>query len=205
MRVLRILLFLVFLYLVFVGMWALMQETGLCAAEIGADAATDTTLRRLGKSFRFGDIVEFNDLLGRHGIATAHFYMFGCPGETQETVIEGIDNIRNMKKTVSFIYMGLRILPDTPLARIARREGLLSEGQDLLEPVYYIAPGLDREWLEKTLTEGFAGLRNCVFPPDILDSSLQFLYKLGHVGFLWDMVQPRRRRARAKRRRHGTE
>jgi len=183
----------------------LMKETGLRAAEIGADAATDTTLRKLGKSFRFRDIIECNDLFGRHGIGAAHFYMFGCPGETQDTVIEGIDNIRNLKKAVSFIYMGLRILPNTPLAWIAKKEGLLSEEHDLLDPVFYIAPGIDKEWLEKTLTDGFAGLRHCVFPPDILDSSLAFLYKLGHVGFLWDMVLTKSRRARGKPRRHGTE
>ena len=110
-----------------------------------------------------------------------------------------------MKKTVSFIYMGLRILPDTPLAKIAKREGLISEGQDLLEPAFYIAPGIDRDWLEKMLTDGFAGLRHCVFPPDLLDSSLAFLYRLGHVGFLWDMVLTKRKRPRGKRRRHGTE
>jgi radical SAM superfamily enzyme YgiQ (UPF0313 family) len=183
----------------------LMKETGLRAAEIGADAATDTTLRKLGKSFLWRDVVECNELFGRHGVGTAHFYMFGSPGETRETVIEGIDNIRNMKDTVSFIYMGLRILPSTPLARLAKQQGLLSDEHDLLEPIYYIAPGLDREWLEKTLTEAFASLRNCVFPPDILDSSLQFLYRLGHVGFLWDMVRPRRKRVRGRRRRHGTE
>lgn len=184
---------------------ALMKETGLRAAEIGADAATDTTLRKLGKSFRFRDIVESTELFGRHGIGAAHFYMFGCPGETLDTVIEGIENIKSLKKTVSFIYMGLRILPDTPLAKIAKREGLISEGQDLLDPVYYIAPGIDRDWLEKTLTDGFAGLRHCVFPPDLLDSSLAFLYRLGHVGFLWDMVLTKRKRPRGKRKRHGTE
>ena len=68
----------------------LMKQTGLQSAEIGADAATDTTLRRLGKSFRFEDIVQCNDLFGRHDIGTAHFYMFGSPGETQQTVLEGI-------------------------------------------------------------------------------------------------------------------
>lgn len=183
----------------------LMKQTGLRAAEIGADAATDTTLRKLGKSFRFRDIVECTDLFGRHEIGAAHFYMFGGPGETQDTVIEGIENIKSLKKTVSFIYMGLRILPNTPLARIAKREGLLSEEHDLLDPVYYIAPGIDKDWLEKTLTDGFAGLRHCVFPPDILDSSLAFLYRLGHVGFLWDMVLTKRKRPRGKRRRHGTE
>ena len=182
-----------------------MKETGLKSAEIGADAATDTTLRKLGKSFRFHDIVDCNDLFGRHDVATAHFYMFGGPGETQETVLQGIENIRSMKKTVSFIFMGLRILPNTPLARLAQREGLLPRNHELLEPVYYIAPGLDREWLEKTLTDGFSGLRHCVFPPDSLDSSLQFLFRLGHAGFLWDMIIPDDKKVRRRSRRHVRE
>jgi lipid biosynthesis B12-binding/radical SAM protein len=181
----------------------LMRETGLKSAEIGADAATDTTLQRLGKAFLFEDVVACNELFGRHGIATAHFYMFGGPGETRETVLLGIENVRNMKKTVSFIYMGLRLFPHTRLATLAEREGLLERGQELLEAVYYLAPGLDEEWLERTLTEGFADLRHCVFPPDILDSSLQFLYRLGHSGFLWDMVIPGNAGTRGRRKRHG--
>jgi radical SAM superfamily enzyme YgiQ (UPF0313 family) len=183
----------------------LMREAGLTSAEIGADATTDATLRKLGKSFLFKDIVDCNDLFRRHDIATAHFYMFGSPGETRATVLEGIENVTGMEKTVSFIFMGLRILPCTPLARIAEREGLLSSDRELLEPIYYIAPGIDKEWLEKTLTEAFSGLRHCVFPPDILDSSLQFLYKLGHAGFLWDMVIPDDKKVRRRRRRHGAK
>jgi lipid biosynthesis B12-binding/radical SAM protein len=178
---------------------ALMKETGLKAAEIGADASTDITLKRLGKSFRFRDIVECNDLFARHGIATAHFYMFGCPGETKETVMEGLENIKNMKKTVSFIFMGIRILPDTILHRIAVAEGLLSNENTLLESTYYIAPGIEREWLEKTLTEGFSGIKNCVFPPDSMDGSLQFLHKLGYSGSLWDMLVPADKKKRRQR------
>jgi len=188
------------------GCVSLMKQTGLKSAEIGADAATDATLSRLGKSFLFKDIIDCNDLFGRHDIATAHFYMFGCPGETRETVMEGIENIKNMKKTVSFIYMGIRILPNTPLARLAQKEGLFSQPEELLESVYYIAPGIDKNWLEKTLSDGFAGLRHCVFPPDILDSSLQFLYKLGHAGFLWDMLIPgTEKKTRRRRRQHEQE
>jgi lipid biosynthesis B12-binding/radical SAM protein len=180
-----------------------MKRTGLTSAEIGADASTDTTLRRLGKSFRFKDIVECNELFRRHDVGTSHFYMFGTPGETRETVLEGIENVKSIENTVSFIYMGVRILPGTPLARLARREGLLSDEHDLLEPVYYIAPGIDRKWLEETLADAFSGVRNCVFPPDRLDSGLQFLYRMGHSGFLWNMVLPRKRRTRERRIRHG--
>ncbi len=176
---------------------SLMQSTGLKAAEIGADAPSDITLKSLGKSFSFRDIIECNDMFGKFNIATAHYFMFGCPGETRKAVLEGVDNIKSLKKTVSFIFMGIRILPNTPLAKLAEKEGIISGGQDLFEPVYYISPSIERKWLEITLTEAFKGMRNCVFPPDALDSSLAFLHKLGYSGSLWDMLIPGRvRRSR---------
>jgi len=178
---------------------ALMQETGLKAAEIGADACSDTTLKKLGKSFSFKDIIECNALFAKYKIATAHYFMFGCPGETKETVTEGINNVKNLTKTASFIFMGVRILPGTPLAQLAIEEGLIKPEQELLEPVYYIAPGLDRKWLEETLTESFKGIRNCVFPPDALDNSLAFLHKLGYSGSLWEMLIPGNSRRNRKK------
>jgi len=178
---------------------ALMQETGLKAAEMGADASTDTTLKKLGKSFTFKDVLESNALFAKYNIATAHYFMFASPGETKETVIEGINNIKSLPKTASFIFMGIRILPNTPLAQLAVKEGLIKAGQNLLEPVYYLAPGLDRKWLEDTLTEAFKGIRNCVFPPDALDSSLAFLHKLGYSGSLWEMLIPGNARRNRKK------
>ena len=169
----------------------LMKQTGLKAAEMGADAASNITLKKLGKSFQFNDIVKCNDMFIRNGVATAHYYMFGCPGETQETVMEGIHNIINLEKTVSFIFMGIRILPGTHLAETAIKQGIISRDQGLLEPVYYIAPGIDKQWLKNTLNNAFKGIRHCVFPPDVLDSSLQFLHKLGYSGSLWDMLIPK--------------
>jgi lipid biosynthesis B12-binding/radical SAM protein len=173
---------------------AMMKETGLHAAEIGSDAASDEALRRLGKSHRFADILACNDLFVRHGVASAHYFMFGCPGETQELVLEGIRNVKSLQGAAIFIFMGIRILPGTALAEVARESGLLSrDDKDLLEPVYYISPELDRGWLEKTLTEAFAGQKHCVFPPDSMDSSLSFLHKMGHVGPLWDLLLQEKR------------
>ena len=156
-------------------------------------------MKKLGKSFLFKDIIAFNDRFNEYKIATAHFYMFGSPGETKETVLQGIKNIKNLKKTVSFMFMGIRILPGTPLSRIAQKEGIISKTSNLLEPVYYIAPELDKKWLEKTLTDGFSDVRNCVFPPDALDSSLQFLHKLGYSGSMWDMLLSDRKKQRKKK------
>jgi radical SAM superfamily enzyme YgiQ (UPF0313 family) len=177
----------------------MMKQTGLAAAEIGADAPTDTTLRGLGKSFSFDDVVECNDLFARNDISSSNYFMFGCPGETQNTVDEGIENITKLQNTVSFIFMGIRIIKATPLASIAISEGLLTPNQNLLTPVYYIAPGLDRRWLEKTLRDAFKGTKRCVFPPDSLDRSLQLMHSLGYAGSIWDILIPKKEKSNRRR------
>jgi radical SAM superfamily enzyme YgiQ (UPF0313 family) len=177
-----------------------MKQTGFGAAEVGTDAACDTTLRRMGKSFTFSDVVSSNDLFVRHGIATSHFFMFGGPGETPETVEEGIRNILSLQKCVSFIFMGVRILPDTPLARLAVKENLIAPDDGLLKPVYYLSPSVDKKWMEERLTSAFKGLRHCIFPPDAMDNSLQILHKLGYTGPMWDLLLSERKpRERTKK------
>lgn len=168
----------------------LMKETGLAAVEIGADAACDITLKKMGKGFTFKDIIDCNDLFAKHGIAASNFFMFGGPGETKETVIEGIENIKGLNKAINFIFMGIRILPKTPLAHIAAREGIISADQEMLKHVYYLSPSIDKKWLEDTLTEAFANTRHCIFPPDVMDNNLRMLHKMGYSGPLWDMLIP---------------
>ncbi|PKL52671.1 MAG: lipid biosynthesis B12-binding/radical SAM protein [Nitrospira bacterium HGW-Nitrospira-1] len=175
----------------------LMKATGLIAVEIGSDAACDITLRGLGKRFSFKNVIECNDIFSSFGIATSHYFMFGGPGETQETVLEGIENIKALKKCVSFIFMGIRILPNTTLARIALKEKVLSPENGMLQPVYYLSPMVERKWLEETLTKAFSNSRHCIFPPDKVDNSLRMLHKLGYAGTLWDMLIPG---AKAKKR-----
>ncbi len=167
---------------------ALMKETGLDAAEIGADAACDTTLKGIGKDFCWSDVIECNELFHRHGVTTAHYYMFGGPGETPETVKEGIQNIRNLSETANFMFSGIRILPGTGLMMLARCEGLVTDDMNIINPVYYFSKEIDRDWLEKTLTDEFADRFNCVFPPDALDDKLHMLHKLGYTGTAYDML-----------------
>ena len=176
----------------------LMKETGLKAVEIGADAASDTALKGMGKDFLFKDIITTNDVFVRNGIATANFFMFGGPGETKESVMEGISNIVALQKTVSFMFMGIRILPGTPLERIALKEGVIQPGQDLLESVYYLSPALDRSWLEQTMLEGFKDHRQCFFPADKFESSLKFLHQMGYAGSMWEMLSPHKMRTASR-------
>lgn len=171
---------------------ARMKETGLAAAEIGSDAPSDATLRGIGKDFTFRDVDRCNSLFLEQGVATAHYFMFGCPGETPETVLEGIANIKGLERTSIFVFMGIRILPDTGLAKIALRDEIIKPDQSLLEPVYYISPLVDRVWLEATLKEAFSKTRHIVFPPDAIEEKLHVLFKLGYTGSLWDLLAKRK-------------
>ncbi len=170
----------------------LMIKSGVHGVELGSDGASDQALEGLGKSFRFKDIIECNACFTDNGIATANFFMFGGPCENRKSVEKGIENVINLKKTVSFMFLGIRILPNTKLHTIAIEQKIIDRDNNLLDPVYYIAPDLDKNWLEATLKERFKPYRHCVFPPDALENSVKFLHKLGHTGLMWDLLIPGR-------------
>ncbi len=160
----------------------LMQETGFNIAEIGSDATTDTTLRKLGKDFLFDEVLKCNDMLVERGITVAHYFIFGCPGETQETTLEGLENLKTLKRAALFVFLGIRILPNTPLKKKAEQEGLVTPEQNYLNPIFYISPNVEKTWLEQTLKKTFSKMRQVVFPPDALEDKLRLLHKMNFTG-----------------------
>ena len=165
-----------------------MKETGLHAIELGSDATSDTTLREMGKAFDFAEVKAVHDRFVGAGVTVSHYFMMGGPGETRETVAEGIANVLQLRGAASFIFLGIRILPGTPLEARARRDGLLAPDADLLKPVYYFSPAIDRDWLHETLLAAFKPHRHVVYPPDAFDSGLAFLHRLGFSGMSIDLL-----------------
>ena len=54
--------------------------------------------------------------------------------------------------TACSVTVGIRIYPDTPLALRAQRDGLIAPGDDLLEPRFYLAPGLE-PWIHEAIAQ----------------------------------------------------
>lgn len=167
---------------------ALMKRAGLYAVELGTDAASDKTLRSLGKGFTFADALETNRACVAERLPCAHFVMFGGPGETLETVAEGLENLEQLEHTVVFAFSGIRILPGTPLLARAVRDGILTEGASLREPVYYLSPGLDVEAMNEMILAGFKNRRDRVFPPSAGQEKLSIMHRFGYRGLLWDSL-----------------
>jgi len=167
---------------------ALMKRAGLYAVELGTDAASDTTLRSLCKGFTFADALEANRACVAERLPCAHFVMFGGPGETMETVAEGLGNLDQLEHTVVFAFSGIRILPGTPLLARAVRDGLLSDGAPLRDPVYYLSPSVDVQEMNDMILAAFRNRRGRLFPPSEVQERLEIMHRFGYRGLLWDSL-----------------
>ncbi|MFW5501545.1 MULTISPECIES: lipid biosynthesis B12-binding/radical SAM protein [unclassified Maridesulfovibrio] len=167
---------------------ALLKRSGLQAMEVGTDAASDTTLKGLRKSFNFDEVMEFNDKCVQQRIPCAHFVIFGGPDETMDTVREGIENLNSLRNCVVFPFSGIRLHEGTPLFTRAVKEGLIRPNQSLLEPFYYFSPRLDKDEMNAALTKGFKKRRDRLFPPDQGQQRINIMKKFGFRGILWDQL-----------------
>lgn len=167
---------------------ALLKRAGLYALELGTDAASDTTLAGMNKGFSFAEVQAVSEACLAEKLPCAHFIIFGGPGETPETVTEGLDNINRLGPAVVFAFSGIRILPGAPLQEQAVREGIISPQQSLLKPVYYYSPAIDPKGMNAAIECSFKGKRNRIFPPSEGQVRLAVMRKFGFTGILWDKL-----------------
>jgi len=165
-----------------------LKRSGLYAMEVGTDAGCDETLACMNKGFGFGDVLEFNRACVKAEIPSAHFFIFGGPGETERTLKEGLKNIGLLQQTVVFAYSGVRILPGTGLYRRAIKEGMLSENKSLLRPAFYFSPLIDVEEMNRTIERTSKSRRGFIFPPEKGNVMISAMNALGYKGLLWDRM-----------------
>jgi lipid biosynthesis B12-binding/radical SAM protein len=172
----------------------LLKRSGLRAMELGTDCSTDTTLAGLNKGFSFADVMQLNHDTQTESVPCAHFIMFGGPGETEQTVLEGLENIERLEDSVVFAYIGIRILPGTRIETYAINAGLITAGQSLLDPVFYYSPSVSRAYIEEHLTASFKNRSDRIYSCKDIEQRVQSLHSLGNIGPLWDLLIPRKKR-----------
>jgi len=167
---------------------ALLKRAGLYAMEVGSDAACDKTLKGIGKTFGFDRVIAFNEAAITAGISCAHFFMFGGPGETTETIDRGLSNIQRLRHTVVSVFSGIRIIPGTDLVDIALSQGVISPGEDLIQPKFYVAPEINKDKMDSKIMRSFHRRKDRIFPPENGVMRMKVLKAFGFKGLLWDMV-----------------
>jgi radical SAM superfamily enzyme YgiQ (UPF0313 family) len=132
----------------------LMQRAGLRHIEFGSDSFSDTALSSYGKSFTFEEIRAASQLANSVGVQYSHFLIFGGPGETAGTVEETLARALTLPAAFFFATIGMRIYPDTDLWRqVAPGQPGATAADYLVDPRFYIAPGLSAQGLHARLRE----------------------------------------------------
>jgi radical SAM superfamily enzyme YgiQ (UPF0313 family) len=127
-----------------------MAEAGCSEVSLGFESGSPKILRLLNKRFDPPEVRRIAALLKKHHISSMGFLLLGGPGETKETVLESLDFAESLGLESMKVTSGIRIYPNTRLAEIAVSEGRIPAGDDLLQPTFYMAAGLEN-WLEETV------------------------------------------------------
>ncbi len=98
-------------------------------------------MKQMGKDVTLEDMIQASKVCHSSGLSFCHSLLIGGPGETMQTVQRTFDAILDMSPTAVVCMVGIRIFPGTRLYEIARKEGSIQAGQNLLEPCFYLSPG----------------------------------------------------------------
>jgi radical SAM superfamily enzyme YgiQ (UPF0313 family) len=120
-----------------------MAEAGCVEVSLGFESGSERILREMNKQFLPDEVRRISDLLATSGIRRMGFLLLGGPGETQASVEESLAFADSLHLDLLKVTVGIRIYPDTPLARRALREGVITPEDDLLSPRFYLTPGLN--------------------------------------------------------------
>ena len=137
-----------------------MRDAGCVGVNFGADSANEQMLGTYGRRHRKEDIAAAVRLCRRYGMRVMLDLLLGGPGETEATLRETIESMKEIGPDCVGAALGVRLYPGTPFAdRITREEPSSSNpnlrrppsappevagrlGEDLLQPLFYISRSL---------------------------------------------------------------
>jgi radical SAM superfamily enzyme YgiQ (UPF0313 family) len=160
----------------------LFRDAGLTHIEFGTESLSDSTLKHYGKHFDVDEVVKVSEYCNQVDVYFAHFMIIGGYGETEASINESFENSKRIENTVFFPFIGMRIYPGTVLHRKAIEEGLVRADESLLEPVYYIADGIDYDTLKARADQSG---RRWVFPDEDVGTIMNRMRKRHRKGTLW--------------------
>lgn len=179
-------------------MVSLMADAGCQGVELGVDAGSEGMLRSYRKGFSLEEIEQAACYCRDGGLPFAIYLLLGGPGEDEATLKESFSFVDRLSPTAVIFMLGIRIYPYTPLAAIAVREGVISEGDDLVEPRFYISPLIGSDRLIELVTEAAMARRGWIVPGleiNISQPLIEGMRKFGVRGPLWEFAG-RMKRAR---------
>jgi radical SAM superfamily enzyme YgiQ (UPF0313 family) len=172
------------------GYFDRLARAGLTHVEFGTESLSDRVLRAYGKPFHRQWVLEDHEQARNAGLHIAHYFLLGGPEETAETLETTLSHIDKLKKSVLFLFCGMRIYPRTPLFDRALIEGRIHPEQNLLEPVFYESQAIGRDAIIERVKERAAGRVNWIVGSggDEAGAVVERMYRKGYAGPLWEFL-----------------
>ncbi|MGQ9476220.1 MAG: B12-binding domain-containing radical SAM protein [Actinomycetota bacterium] len=123
-----------------------LRTAGCMGLSIGNESGSEAVLSSLGKGFTREQVIRSVSLAGELGFRTNCFLLLGGPGENERTVKESLELMLELAPNQVTVTVGIRIYPGCELEGIAICAGLIEPGQSLLQPTFYLEPGV-ASWL----------------------------------------------------------
>jgi hypothetical protein len=177
-----------------------MESAGFVGIGLTVESASDPVLQGLRKGFTARDVHAAAEVVRGHRLPCLWIFMLGGPGETRETVRETLRFAETAirPQDTALFNVGIRIYPGTELESIARGQGLLSiPTAGMLEPVFYVAPEVDLDWILREVGKSVGSHMNFVNSDSLSHPYLPRISRLGsRLGFrtpLWRYTRQIRR------------
>ncbi|RJQ82451.1 MAG: radical SAM protein [Desulfobacteraceae bacterium] len=167
-----------------------MADCGLKHVEFGTEAMAAAVLQAYRKPFGVEEVMLAHRSAISAGLHVAHYFLFGGPGETEQTLETSFSNIDKLERTVLFLFCGMRIYPHTGLYDLAIREGQLTADQSIVEPVFYAPASLGHAHVAGRVGQRAQERDNWVIGAggDRVTKILNRMYRRGHTGPLWELL-----------------
>lgn len=138
-----------------------MARAGGREVSLGFESGSENILNIMNKRFKPDDIRHTCALLKECGVRRMGFLLLGGPGETKESVEESLAFADSLELEMLKITIGIRIYPETALAKTAVDEGIIASEQELLFPKFYLRKDIE-DWLRKTVRDWLARRPNWI-------------------------------------------
>jgi len=128
----------------------LLDKAGCKEVSLGFESGSEIILRNMNKKFSLDSIRRTSDILQAVGIKRMGFLLLGGPGETKETVEQSLVFADSLDLDLLKITIGIRIYPQTKLAKVAISDGMISPEDNLLIPKFYVVKEIEA-WIHETV------------------------------------------------------
>jgi radical SAM superfamily enzyme YgiQ (UPF0313 family) len=121
----------------------LLERSGCIRVDLGTDSFSDASLEQLMKGFDMAKVAEVDRLLQKSKVEFTHCVFLGGPGEGSKELRESVmAPLKYLKPNQIYANLGIRILSETKLQRIAVNNGLIEEDHNMFIPTFYVEPEL---------------------------------------------------------------